>query len=134
MVHKSSVSLHWRLQKSKYRLIGTKCITCNSVYYPPKNLCPECRRKGKIQDFQFAGTGKIISYTIIRVPPEGFEKNVPYAVAIIQLDEGTNISGQVVGNINNVKIGKKVKAVFRKMYEDGNAGIIHYGLKWEIVD
>lgn len=132
MVHKSSIPLYWRLQKPRYRLIGSKCDTCNSLFYPPKNLCPKCRRKGEIRDFQFSGKGKILTFTIIRVPPEGFERYAPYAAAIIRLDDGINISGQVVGDINKVKTGSRIRTVFRKMYEDGDNGIIHYGLKWEL--
>lgn len=129
-----SVPLFWRLKKSKYNLIGTKCTTCGNVYFPPKNFCPNCRRRGKVEDFQFSGSGKIVSYTIVRVPPEGFEKYVPYAVAIIRLDEGTNISGQIIGNVEKIEIGKRVKTVFRKMYEDGTEGLINYGIKFELAE
>ncbi len=133
MVHKSSVPLYWRLQKSRYTLTGTKCHTCNTVYFPPKEFCPACRRKGDIREFRFSGRGKIISYTVIRVPPEGFEKYTPYTVAIIELDEGTRLSGQVVGNPESIDIGRKVSPVFRKFHEDGPAGLIQYGIKFELV-
>lgn len=134
MTHTSSVALYWRLQKQKYNLIGTKCTNCEKVYFPPKEFCPDCRRKGNIEEMKFSGKGNIVSYTIIRVPPGGFEKYTPYAVAIIELDEGTRISGQVVGDINKVDIGKSVETVFRKISEDGDGGLIHYGLKWRIVE
>jgi uncharacterized OB-fold protein len=134
MTHTSSVALYWRLQKQKYGLTGTKCSTCGTAYFPPKSFCPDCRRKGKIEPAQFSGKGKISSYTIIRVPPEGFEKYTPYAMAIIELDEGTRISGQIVGNIENVATGKRVETVFRRISEDGESGLIHYGLKWRLVD
>lgn len=132
MPYKSSVPLFWRLKESKYKLIGTKCTTCNQNFFPKKSLCPECRRRGNLEDFQFAGKGKILSFTIIRTPPEGFEKFTPYAVAIIELEEGTRVSGQIVGDVEKVKTGQQVRTVFRKIYEDGNEGLIHYGLKWEL--
>ncbi|MCK4497242.1 MAG: Zn-ribbon domain-containing OB-fold protein, partial [Candidatus Aenigmarchaeota archaeon] len=106
MPYKSSVPLFWRLKKSKYNLIGTKCNTCDKVFFPKRNLCPNCRRRGNLDDFQFSGKGKIVSHTIIRVPPEGFEKYAPYAAAIIELDEGARISGQIVGDISKVETGK----------------------------
>lgn len=134
MTHTSSVPLYWRLQKHKYNLIGTKCTICGSVYFPPKSFCPECRRRGIIEEFRFSGKGKIVSYTVIRIPPEGFEKYTPYAVAIIELDEGTRISGQIVGDVNRVQTGKHVETVFRKISEDGDSGLIHYGLKWKLAD
>jgi uncharacterized OB-fold protein len=134
MVHKSSVPLYWRLQKSRYTLTGTMCNTCNSTYFPPKDFCPSCRRRGDIKEFRFSGKGKILSYTIIRIPPEGFEMHTPYAVAIIELDEGTRISGQIIGDPEKVETGKKVRPVFRKMHEDGSSGLIQYGIKFEMTD
>ena len=134
MTHTSSIPLYWRLQKHKYNLVGTKCITCSNVYFPPKSFCPECRRKGQVEDFTLNGKGKILSYTIIRIPPEGFEKYAPYAVAVIELDEGTRISGLIVDDASKVEIGKYVETVFRKISEDGDSGLIHYGLKWRIVN
>ncbi len=133
MVQKSSIPLYWRLQKSRYRLVGSRCKTCNKVYYPSRNLCPACRRRGNMEEFQFSGNGEIVSYTVIRIPPKGFERYSPYAVAIIRLEEGANISGQIVGDVNNVDTGKRVRPVFRKIYEDGDDGVIHYGIKFEIV-
>ena len=104
MSHSSSVPLFWRLKKSKYMMIGSKCDNCGQVFFPPRVVCAKCRSKGRIADFQFSGNGAIESFTVIRVPPEGFEKAAPYAIAIIKLDEGTNISGQVVGNIEEADI------------------------------
>jgi uncharacterized OB-fold protein len=134
MPFKSSVPLFWRLKDSKYRLVGTICNTCKETFFPRKNLCPNCRRRGNLEDYQFNGEGRIISYTIIRVPPEGFEKYSPYAVALIELNGGSRISGQMTGDIGKVETGRKVNAVFRRMYEDGSGGLIHYGLKWEIAE
>jgi uncharacterized OB-fold protein len=130
-MHRSSVPLYWRLQKSRYTLTGTKCSECSQAYFPPKDFCPSCRRKGRVEEFRFSGLGKVVSYTIIRVPPEGFEVYTPYAVAIIELDEGSMISGQVIGDPAEVKIDTRVRPVFRKMHEDGTAGLIQYGIKFE---
>ena len=134
MVHTSSVPLFWRLQKNRYMLTGTRCKICNTAYFPPKNFCPKCRRKGDIEELRFSGNGKIVSYTTIRVPPEGFENYTPYVVAIIELEEGGRISGQVIGELSDIVIGKAVKPVFRKIQEDGTSGLIQYGIKFEIVD
>lgn len=133
-MHRSSVPLFWRLRESKYRLMGTRCVACNEMYFPPRQLCPNCRRDGKIEPFQFSGNGEIVSFTIIRTPPSGFEKLAPYVVAIVRLDEGPSIAGQIVGNKDKVEIGKRVQSVFRKMSEDGPDGLIRYGFKFEMVD
>lgn len=134
MTHKSSVPLFWRLQKSRYTLMGTRCRTCNTTYFPPKGFCPSCRRKGAVEEFQFSGEGEIVSHTTIRVPPEGFENYTPYVVAIIMLNEGAAISGQVIGDPSEIAIGMKVRPVFRKLQEDGSSGLIQYGIKFELAD
>ena len=134
MSHMSSIPIYWRLRRHKYNLIGSKCHTCNSAFYPPRKLCSDCRRKGDIKEFKFSGKGEIVSYTIIHAAPEGFEKICPYGIAIVNLEEGTNISAPIVGDMNKLQIGKKVRPVFRKIYEDNSDGLIHYGLKFEVVD
>jgi uncharacterized OB-fold protein len=131
---RSSVPLLWRLKKSKYRLVGTHCSSCNSIYFPPKTFCPQCRRSGKIKEIFLSGKGKIVSFTVIRVAPKGFEDKVPYVIGIIELEEGTLISGEIVGNIEDIKIGKSVHSVFRRIMEDGPDGLIHYGFKFELDD
>lgn len=130
----SSVPLFWRLRESKYRMVGTKCARCSSLFFPPRSFCPRCRRSGKIEPFQFSGNGEVVSYTVIRAAPSGFENQAPYAIGIVRLDEGPQISGQIVGDVSKVGTGKQVRQVFRRMYEDGEEGLIHYGFKFEIVD
>jgi len=122
----------WRLKRQKYNFIGTKCMSCSKLFFPPRSLCPSCRRRGEIKDFQFSGKGEIESFTVIRVAPKGFESQVPYAVGIIKLEEGPSMSGQIVGDVNNVEMGKKVSPVFRKLSEEGKEGTINYGVKFEI--
>ncbi len=133
MPHRSSVPLAWRRFEARYRLVGNRCANCGTVYFPPKAICPKCRRKGKLEKCQLKGEGKVYSYTIIHAAPSGFEKRVPYCIAIIELDEGPRVMGEVVGDLALLDIGARVRAVFRKIYEDGEDGIIHYGLKWELV-
>lgn len=132
MSHKSSIPLYWRLQSSKYRMAGCVCKKCNTKYFPRKPICPKCRRQGRIEGMEFSGRGRIATYTIIRSAPEGYEDQVPYAIGVVEMDEGPMIAGQVVGDINALKTGVRVRTAFRKIYEDGEAGVIHYGLKWMI--
>lgn len=133
-MHEGSIPLYWRLKKSRYNLVGSRCASCKRLFYPQRSVCPDCRRKGRLEDFQFSGSGKIISYTIIRSAPNGFEKYAPYPVAIIRLEEGAEITGQVCAEPNDMQTGKSVRPVFRKIYDNNNGGIIHYGLKFELAE
>lgn len=120
----------WRKIKYRYNLIGTYCENCDTYYYPPRNICPKCRRKGKIKEVKLSGKGKVISYTIVHEAPENFKMMKPYVLALIQLDEGPIVTSQLVCKPEEVKIGMRVRAVFRKYGEEGEDGIIYYGTKF----
>ncbi len=129
---KESISLGWRRIPERYRLEGTKCQTCGTVYFPSRVICPKCRRKGKLEKIRLSGKGTIYSYTIIHAPATGFERFVPYIFAIVELEEGPKVSGQVIDvGPEKVHIGMKVEAVFRKIQSDDPEGLIHYGFKFK---
>jgi uncharacterized OB-fold protein len=129
---KHSIPLHWRRIPHRYKLEGNMCKNCNSHYFPPRPICPKCRRQGKLEKYKFSGLGTVVSYTKVFVPPAGFEELAPYYIAIIKLDEGCCVTAQIVDS-DNVEIGDRVKAVFRKIQEDGEHGVIHYGFKFKVI-
>lgn len=129
----SEILRTWRNIPQRYNLIGSKCTNCGGVYFPPRVICPKCRRKGNIENIQFKGKGKIHSYSIVRTPTDDFKKIAPYPVAIIELDEGAKLTTQLVDcDIDNIEIGDPVEVVFRKIREDGEDGVISYGFKFKI--
>jgi len=128
------VARFWREIPQRYNLIGNKCGSCGRVFFPPRESCPYCRRKsiGKMQDLKLSGKGEIVTYTIIHAGPENFKKQVPYPIAIIKLEEGPQLTAQIVDcDIDDVKIGMKVKSTFRRIQEDGYTGAIYYGYKFK---
>lgn len=124
----------WRQITNRYNLIGTRCDNCDEVFFPPRHVCPICRRIGKLEPYQLEGRGKIVSYSIVHVPPEGFEDESPYTVAIIKLDEGPRVTGQITDcNPEKIEIGDEVEVTFRHVQEDGESGVIYYGYKFRLV-
>ncbi|MDG6229595.1 MAG: Zn-ribbon domain-containing OB-fold protein, partial [Candidatus Thermoplasmatota archaeon] len=83
------------------------------------------------KEIKLSGKGEVFTYTIIHVGPDDFEEQVPYPIAIIQLDEGPRVTAQIVDcSVEDVHIGMKVESVFRKIQEDGSVGAIYYGYKF----
>lgn len=82
--------------------------------------------------FTFAGTGEVYSFTILQEPPEGFEEQAPYALALIKLDEGPLITAQLTDLVDDdpVQIGDRVEMVTRKLSTEGSKGMIVYGYKF----
>jgi hypothetical protein len=127
-----SIPRFWRSVQSRYNLIGIKCLNCGEVYFPPRNLCPKCRRLSKLEKIKLNGRGEILTYTIIHTAPEGFERQTPYIMAIVKLDDGPKLTTQIVDcELDEVEIGMRVKSVFRRIREDGEAGLIYYGYKFK---
>jgi scaffold protein (connect acetoacetyl-CoA thiolase and HMG-CoA synthase) len=130
-----SIPRFWRNIKSRYNLIGTRCTRCNGTYFPLRNFCPNCRRMSKLEKVSLSGKGEVVTYTVIHSASEEFDKQTPYIMAIIKLDDGPSLTAQIVDcSISDVKIGTRVKSVFRKIQEDGEAGLIHYGYKFKMVN
>jgi hypothetical protein len=127
-----SIPRFWRNLAGRYNLIGTRCVKCGGKYFPPRNFCPKCRRESKLERFKLSGRGEVLTYTVIHSVSEGFEKQAPYIMAVIKSEDGPCFTSQVVNcSPDNMKIGMKVEAVFRKIREDGDAGLIHYGFKFQ---
>lgn len=125
-----SVARFWRKQVNRYNLVGTHCKECGEYYYPPRNMCPTCRRDGELESYKFKGDGEIVTYTIIHTATEGFGHQTPYALAIVKLDEGPRLTSQIVAESREMKIGMRVKPVFRKLGEESDRGMIYYGTKF----
>ncbi|MBU1326595.1 OB-fold domain-containing protein [Patescibacteria group bacterium] len=75
-------------------------------------------------------TGRIISWTIVRVPPNGFADQAPYPVAVVELDGGKRIMAQLVDwEDRHVAFGQKVVTTIRRITQPNTEGVIPYGIK-----
>jgi uncharacterized OB-fold protein len=128
-----SVPRFWRDFKQRYNLIAMKCNNCGNIYFPQRTVCPICHRDsiGKMEEVQLSGKGKVYSYSIIHTGQDAFKYQSPYVIAIIELEEGPRITGQIVDcDPEIVEIGMPVKSVFRRIREQSKEGVIHYGFKF----
>lgn len=131
---KEGVARFWREIPQRYNFIGNTCESCSRVFFPPRESCPYCRRKsmGKMKEVKLSGKGEVVTYSIIHVGPEDFEEQTPYPIAIIRLEEGPQITAQIVDcPLNEIRIGMKVESTFRKIQQDGDTGAIYYGYKFK---
>jgi uncharacterized protein len=130
-----SVPRFWRETPRRYNLSGSQCTVCRSVFFPPRSVCPGCeahrRSLGKMEPFQLSGDGEVVTFSVLHEPAEGFEMQVPYILAVVRSVEGPQLTGQVVDvAAEEMRIGLKVRATFRRLRADGKAGVIHYGYKF----
>ena len=133
----SGVAREWREIPGRYNLKGTKCTNCGRIFFPARSFCPVCRRAsaGKIEEYALSRTGKVFTFSIVHEAPESNNLQKPYAVAMVETDDGVKITGQLVDvEFDKISIGMPVRAVLRKLDSDGESGVIRYGYKFVPAD
>jgi len=129
-----TIPRNWREKPQRYLLKGGKCKDCGYTMYPTRKVCPKCHSEN-VEIIDLPREGTILTYTIVYSAPEGFGDFAPYAVAIVEMTNGARLMLQIVDtDFNEIKIGKKVEVVFRRLFVEGKAGIIIYGPKARVID
>ena len=124
------VSRHWREFSSHYKLEGTKCNECGEIDFPPRDVCSNCGST-VTEKYELKGEGKLVSYTMVRSAPPQHEYDKPYPLAIIELEEGPQITAQLTDvSEDEIEIGMKLEMVVRKVGEQGDDGLILYAYKF----
>jgi len=77
--------------------------------------------------------GTIVSFTIIRVPPVGFEDQAPYPVALVKIGDKIHIGQLVDADDIEIKVGLKVQAILRRVRQPDAEGVIPYGIKFKVI-
>jgi len=94
-------------------VLARKCIKCDELHLATVYFCSKCGSK-EFEDSILKGTGKVVTYTIMTVPPAGFEDLTPYAWVVMELnDSGIRISGFLpnIQKPEDLQIGAIVKVV-----------------------
>jgi hypothetical protein len=73
-----------------------KCQECDAVVAPPSGACYSCGGTD-MEWTSVSGKGTLVSFTVIHVSPDEFVDEVPYYVAIVKLEEGTSVTGRLMG-------------------------------------
>ena len=112
----------------RYRLEAQK-FSDGYVTLPRRYISPDSGER-EFENIKLKGTGIILTYTIIHIPANDYEREAPFAIAVIETDEGARLTAQVVDcEFSDLKIGARVELVFRKIMEEGHSGIINYAYK-----
>lgn len=120
---------YWREIPQRYRMEAAKCSGCGAISFPPRLVCSECRGR-KFEPVVLAKEGKVLTYTVIHVPPSQFSDEAPYAIAVVELDDGVKTMMQLVDcDLDEIRTGQRVRTEFRKVQQEGAAGILCYGYK-----
>jgi uncharacterized protein len=107
----------WDGAKAK-KLMLPRCDACGAFWFPPSERCPHCLSTS-FQWLETKGEGRIYSFVVYhRVYHPAFEADVPYVVAIVELDEGPRLLTNIVDAPEKVRCDARVRVKFVEAGED----------------
>ena len=109
---------YWEAAKAG-KLVVSGCTACGHKFLPPARMCPKCWSLD-VSWVEVSGRAKLWSFIIVHRPQHpGFQNDVPYNVAIVELEEGIRMHTNVVECANDaLRIGMPVEVVFEKVDEE----------------
>ncbi len=117
-----------------YGIRVSKCEICGRRYFPPKPFCDVEGRKSRItyEDY-FYNRGVFYAGTVVRRPTNKFSYLGSFIVGIIDFNGEVKVPGRITDFVVDSSevdlsefIGKEVLPRFRKLYVDGESGLIYY--------
>jgi uncharacterized protein len=111
------------------RLMGTRCTGCGYTTFPPRADCPRCL-SGEYEFNEISGRGTVYTFSEIAAAPTGFEDEVPYTVAVVDLEEGGRLLawvGETIGD-GELAIGGEVQVV-PQIFDDVEDIRVYYSVE-----
>ena len=90
-----------------------RCDGCGKVWYPPSPLCPSCWSRNFTWT-RLSGHGRVNSWVIFHQSYfRGYDGDIPYNVAEVELDEGPRVLTNLIGIKNDeIRVGMPVEIVY----------------------
>lgn len=105
------------LRRRELRL--QRCEECGRYVFYPRSACPHCMSE-RLEWTAVSGRGRVYTYTVVRramIP--AFQEEVPYVLAIVELEEGPRVPTNVVGcEVEAVRVDMAVKAYYDDVTEE----------------
>ena len=102
------------------KLMGSKCNTCETLYVPPRSLCPGCRHS-EMEWAETAGEGRLVAFTSISIGTpammeEGYDRNNPYSSGAVELAGGARVVARIEGvdsrHPETIEVGMPLRVKF----------------------
>lgn len=97
------------------KVTGTRCKDCGKVFFPPRADCYKCLTSN-MEWFDVSGTGKLVSYSKLEYAPVGFDRDLPYCIAL--LDYGDyKVFGRLASDLSleDIAVGMDMKTVVNEL-------------------
>ncbi len=107
------------------RLLGSRCATCGTPYFPKTDRCrhPECGQSD-VEDASFGPLGTLWSYSVQNYPPpppaRHDEPYAPYALGVVDLDDGLRVVGRMTDDASSLTVGAQVELVLAPLCHEAD--------------
>lgn len=99
-------------------LLIQRCDACSRPVFYPRSICPHCF-SDQLSWIAASGKGTIYAYTVVHQAFGAFAGDVPFIVAIVELEEGVRMMTRIIGSSRErVTIGAPVRVTFESVTED----------------
>ncbi|MCY1171359.1 MAG: OB-fold domain-containing protein [Pseudomonadota bacterium] len=94
------------------QLLLQHCLECGHVQFYQQAICRECGSE-RLEHCAASGGGRVHSFSVVhRAPGPAFKQDTPYAVLLVELDEGPRmISSLVKGDVTQITFDMRVQLV-----------------------
>ena len=101
------------------KLLLQHCADCGHVQYYQQGTCRSCGSEN-LSHRPASGRGKVHSFSVVyRAPGPAFKSDVPYAVLLVELEEGPRmISTFIGGRPEDVTFDMEVVLTFEKVTDE----------------
>jgi uncharacterized OB-fold protein len=101
------------------RLMVQKCEGCGTLRFPAYEICTKCL-SNRASWVPLSGRGTIFSFNIMhQLYHPGFASEVPYAVVVVELEEGPKFVSNLTGiKPHDIKCGMLVEVAFEKVSDE----------------
>lgn len=109
----TAVSQEFWAAARRHELRLQRCRSCGAHIFYPRAFCPACL-SDSLEWTSVSGRGKVYSFTVVRrAMHPAFRPDVPYVLAIVELEEGPRLTTNIVGcDPSDVRVDMPVDVVF----------------------
>jgi uncharacterized OB-fold protein len=82
---------------ARHSLELQRCERCARFFFYPRVACPTCGRPDRVAWQAVSGRGTLHSFVISHLRAPGFEEEMPFVIAVVELAEGPRMLGNLSG-------------------------------------
>jgi uncharacterized protein len=112
-------------------LEGYRCKNCQATFLGERNVCSKCGTRGALSAVKLSNKGKLYVYSIVHRSFPGIA--VPYVSAVVDLDGGGTLKGNLIGidpDPAKIRLGMPVQVVYKdalgRKDKEGNSYVSYF--------